>query len=387
MNLQKYIILNLKMHKTISLFCKGNITNIPPVYNYALALIDCGFYVKLYVGEAQDETIQFLLAHGEGRLQITNFKLENKNKLKKWMEFRKLAIQNLDYSTIVWYATLDTAIVMYGKHLKANKFIISVLELYDSATSYTRFFLKKILPLADKVIVPEYNRAAILKTWYNLRDIPFVLPNKPYKIELLHESDNIKELKEKISTFANGRKILIYQGLITPERNIDNIIKAVEYLKNDVCIILMGTDFNYVDHLINIGGEKQVLYIGNISSPNHLLLTSFADIGIVSYNYIDLNNIFCAPNKIWEYAAFNKAMLGNDVPGLKYMIEYHNAGICVNTEILENIIEGLKKIVANYSEFSANSQKFFNSFDLKDALYGILNEENCDYSIKNTYED
>ncbi|RCU42599.1 glycosyltransferase [Chryseobacterium lacus] len=359
--------------KIISIFCKGNITYIPPVYNSALALVNAGYTVKLYVGEVHNDTKVFLMNHGYDRLEIIDFQLHKENKLNKWRKFRIVAFQNLDYNTTVWYATLDTAIALYGNHMKKNKFIISVLELYDSASSYTRFFLKKILPLAAKVVVPEFNRAAILKTWYHLAELPVVLPNKPYIIELPDESEHIIQLKEKITQFAKGRKIVLYQGLITSYRNIENAVKAVEILKEDHCVVLMGPDYNYADKLIEMGGTDQVLYIGNVNAPNHLHITKMADIGVVSYNYIDLNNIFCAPNKIWEFAAFSKPMLGNDIPGLKYTIESNDAGICADTQKLESVKNALEVISSDYEKFSANASKLFNSVDLKKISIKIVN--------------
>ncbi|KAA6307134.1 hypothetical protein EZS27_041199, partial [termite gut metagenome] len=38
-------------------------------------------------------------------------------------------------------------------------------------------------------------------------------------------------------------------------------------------------------------------------------------IGIVSYAFDDLNHVFCAPNKTWEYTGFGIPMLGNNAPG------------------------------------------------------------------------
>ena len=47
-----------------------------------------------------------------------------------------------------------------------------------------------------------------------------------------------------------------------------------------------------------------LIHISHIDAPEHLDVTSHAYVGLVTYSYKSLNNIFCAPNKIWEYAAF-----------------------------------------------------------------------------------
>ena len=61
----------------------------------------------------------------------------------------------------------------------------------------------------------------------------------------------------------------------------------------------MGRDLGPLKKYMEILSD--LIYIPQIPSPQHLFVTSIAYIGILVYDPISLNQIFCAPNKIFEY--------------------------------------------------------------------------------------
>lgn len=273
-------------------------------------------------------------------------------------------INNTDYDLlwIIHERTLD----QFGDFLKNKKYIVSMYELNDQDQA----LLKRIEPLlkaASEVIVPEHNRACILKVWTHLQKTPTVVPNKPYN----------HPLEKRISTqhddLLKNKKIILYQGYIQRSRNLDAICEACNDLKEYVVVLLGKGDSGYVDELKS--KYSKVIHIPFILPPEHLYVTSWAWLAIVKYDYVALNGIFCAPNKIWEYAGFGIPMLGNNIPGLEYTIGHARAGICCDLDNVRQVKEAVLKIAENYDEFSQNALSFYDSFDVKDAL--------CEISARN----
>ncbi len=133
----------------------------------------------------------------------------------------------------------------------------------------------------------------------------------------------------------------------------------------------MGNRSKYVDELINFLPE--LYHIDYIPFPFHLKITETSDVGILSYDFTRLNNIYCAPNKIYEYSMFGLPMLGNDVVGLTSTVGAANACLCVDFSSVDNIVSALKELNDNYKEFSKNASIFYNSIDIRDLHIKLLN--------------
>ena len=274
---------------------------------------------------------------------------------------------------LLWVNTFDT-LKLLGKKILKYKYIIHLLELihetrYCYMLPYPKYDFGKYLSSAYRVIECEYNRACITQVWFGLKQRPLVIPNKlflceqkqidwqvPYEIK-----NTMEELKEK--------KIILYQGILGPERPIGVFAEAVSELGDDYVMLVMSNsqmDKKY----------KNLVEVGFLSPPNHLYVTQRGYIGILNYQACStgfsgndcLNSIYCAPNKIYEYSKFGLPMIGNDIPGLKYTIEHLGAGICVKKMDKEIIKEAILKISNNYEEYKQHSQDLYDSVDIKEII-------------------
>ena len=363
------------MSKNIYLFCKGNVSAIPPVYSYALSLAHQEYHVHLICGEISPITKSYLV-DSSPNIYVDDLNLDNKSKLHKNYYFRKKV--NEKYKNIkngqVWYCTLDTAIALYlSPFYNLNPFILSVLELYDSASLYTKFFLKNIIKDAEKIVVPEFNRSCIMKVWYNLKNLPIVIPNKPYDIALPPMELYLEEKIEELKNYAGGRKIILYQGLITGHRNLEIFAKVISEFAMEFIFVLTGPVFNDYDNILKtVNKNTNLIYMGNIPAPHHLHFTKVADIGVLKYDFLDLNNIYCAPNKLWEYSAFQLILLGNNIPGLKFYIEKFNAGLIADFENENQMRKIFSRLIVNSEEFISGSSRLFNSIDYDDLINQVV---------------
>lgn len=366
--------------KNLIVILKGNVSECPPVLNFIQSANDLGYHLKLICAEMMPDTKQYL-EDNTAHLEIVNLNVfaKRKDKLSRlmyWFEFRKATWKYIDgqqgtYDAL-WVASADTALCLGNKLLNYD-YYLNVLELYDTLP-WHRKLLKKFAQRAQQVIVPEYNRACIFRVWWDLARTPYVLPNAPYKIDPVSNEDlseKYRKIVGDLNEAVKGRKIILYQGLITPRRKLDGIALAVKELKEEFAFVVLGPQFdNYVDDLKKINPDT--IWIPSIPAPYHFVITRMAHIGIVVYNFTNLNNIFCAPNKIWEYSYVSKPMLCNDIPGLRYTVEYEKAGLCVEMEEVPEVTKAIRTIDDNYTAYSTQANEFYFSSNYKGTIATIL---------------
>ena len=230
--------------------------------------------------------------------------------------------------------------------------------------------ISKVINTAEVVFMPEYNRAAIYRVWFNLKKFPVILPNKPEIVANDEELEAIKEKhKEKLKEIEKY-KIIIYQGSIQKKRDLTSIIKAVKELGGDYRLVIMGRYNKTLEEYRSI--DNQLIHIDFVPAPEHLAYTSKAYIGVLSYDPYSLNNAFCAPNKIFEYSKFGIPLICNELPGLKGVLDTYKTGKAIDIDDVEDIKRTITEIEANYEFYSNNAKEFYNTVNCKEIIRNAL---------------
>lgn len=345
---------------------KDYLDGYPPCISQIVMLCKMGIAVEV-ITEVCNKTTSTVIENAGAKLHL----LGNLNPHKKtlgriahWINFKRLAIKEIKKfraGDILWLGSATTAMVLKS-FVKNKKFILNVLELYDTWPLYKKK-LGKIICYASAVVACEKNRARIMKQWFKLNKLPYVMPNKPhYEIA----STKSKEV-EAFERILQEKKVILYQGILDPERPLDTLVKALNKTKDKYTFAIIGAD------AVKERGEamlKQlkeiypdVIYGGYFPAPQHLYITEKAYIGVAFYDYSSLNTLFCAPNKTFEYSKFNVPILGNDIPGLQCTVEKNGAGICVDMENPDEIAKAIDKISENYEEYQKGAERLYNSVD------------------------
>ena len=274
-------------------------------------------------------------------------------------------ISGLGPRTALYVAGLECAIVV-GRRVKEYDYLLQVHELYDN-NRVCRLLMGWFLRNAACVVVPEESRAAILRVWYKLKETPVVLPNRPNVANRFRRRYvNDLEARRALESIPPEKKIVLYQGWLRGDRYISDVASCIHRMGGDWQFVAMGMDEGLLPELLKVC--PSMVRIPYISAPQHLEITSHAYIGIASYDYSCLNNIFCAPNKIWEYSAFGIPMLCNDVPGLRFTVEKSGSGVCCDFRDPDAVEASLRKIDAEYSHFEARALKFYEHTDGESAF-------------------
>ncbi|WP_375239819.1 glycosyltransferase [Aurantibacter sp.] len=364
------------MYKKIILVCRGNINASPTIPNYFNAFKELGIKITCICSEKSvDYTNKEVNIIEIGRGYSSNFfkKLVNYFRFGKKADF--YIKKYYDSETLVWVAKVDTAFCL-GDNITKYKALLALHELHD-AYPFWRKVTKKYIHNYKNIVMNEINRANIARVWYKLNKTPSIIPNKPkFHPRRLNIHIKNKELADKISQIKKNKDIILYQGSLLRDRNLEPLVNVSKRYKETHTLVIMGRDSdNRIQELKHINND--LVHISWVSPPDHLYITSHASIGVAFYDFDCLNSIYCAPNKIWEYSGYGIPTICQDVPGLINTIGHNEAGVCVDIDNEEQLYEGFKKIINNYKEFSEKSNVFYESVDFvkltKKALERTLN--------------
>lgn len=222
------------------------------------------------------------------------------------------------------------------------------------------FFEKKLLKKVQLVICADETRGTEMVKYYGLERTPYVVPNYS---EL--EIDDSYKLDPAVSEFfLDKRKTIVYAGALAPGRNIDTVIHATIQKKQDYKLMIIGDgpDREHLEEVAKDARGLTYLFTGSIPYKNLGNLLKYCDVGYLSYPTTNLNNIYCAPNKIYEYASVELPMICNDNPNLISIVGKNGIGVCVSEKNEQGCVasmeEALAVIDSDYASFKKNIRSF-----------------------------
>lgn len=355
----------MQKNKTIWVLLRSHVLGLPPIMTVLKCLLESGVY-----------RVNFISTQSSG-IEHDNFKeyicpqTHDVNRFKKLLNYiqyrnfvKKTLINNLNEKDTIWLGSLDTALACKGLNFfTTNQYVLHLHELYDTHRNKLKS-IKVIAQNAKHVVVPEINRAGILQVWLGLKERPVVLPNKPYDHPRTRKIEPTNDLtRQIISTYYTDKPIILYQGHIGGDRNLMPLAQAMKQLP-EYEFWLLGTDHGYADQLVAVA--ENIKYLGSVPAPYHLEITSYASIGIMSYDPINLNNLYCAPNKVWEYSGFGIPFLANDCLSL-YSFFANKVGSSVSWEDC-SISEAIEIIFRDYDIYNLSSYSSFDSVNLVEII-------------------
>ena len=373
--------------KILFIHLDDGINTCPPAINVIENLLDQGHEVFL-VSYSVDELDPEVLSNNKFKYYDLGKRKNPSNNIQKYLaryhvrqRIRKFIARCIKNYDLVW-TTSEITIREVGPVLfKAKKHVMQLMELARVVPvfgGHEQFYveLEPFAQKAFKVVVPEINRAYIVKTWWHLNTLPTVLPNKPYKTEIKSISNEAQKIINIVK--QERRKIILYQGGFTADRKFDQFAEAVDKLGDDYCLYFMGKDNDYRKEICL--KYPFIKYVGALKPPEHLLIAKYAYVGILTYMPVkdgfhsELNALYCAPNKSFEYALCNLPMIGTDVPGLQEIFHEYNVGVCIKEESADGVIEAIRHVDQHYEEMKQNCSKYFDSVDLKEIVRKIVFE-------------
>lgn len=181
---------------------------------------------------------------------------------------------------------------------------------------------KQIIKKVGKIICPEPNRASYLKHKYQLHSKIYVVNNFPN-----YRTIKPKNLRERLN-IPKGAIILNYLGALVPNREIEVTIEALKYLPENYVFVLIGYAFDddykiELRRCIEVAGlTNRVFFYGSVLPKEVLQTIAGCNIGIALYRNTNINNFYCAPNKVFDYIMAGVKVIANAYPSLFMLDEY-----------------------------------------------------------------
>lgn len=347
------------------------IDKVPSCQYNILMLHDLGYEVIALFGQSTQE-INALMENRNISYKVMQVKAQKA--IGVIAEFRSFVKRNVETedNSILFLGTADTAIALIGM-FKKNKTVTCIKELYDHDKKYYQYLLHKVCRASTAVVACEKNRARYMKTEWGLDKMPYVISNRPYTDNCPKGFEGSTEQNKRIISQIRDRKAVIYQANhIHYAKELVALAEAMRQVSEDYILLLVGNVDNE-DDIVKIKKIfPNVICTGYIKSPSHLEITSNAHIGISVYQDNSLNNLFCAPNKIYEYACYGVPTLANDVPGLIETVGLNQTGVCVDWTSSDKIRDAILLIESAYDFYSKNALEFYRKSDTKNILASIV---------------
>lgn len=242
-------------------------------------------------------------------------------------------------------------------------------EIYYAQSSLPKR-ARRILCAQEKHLVPKLNFFSTVnefcaKHFEQVHGVkPVVFYNSVPQAIISADREDSRRALRKLADIPFEHKVVLYQGWISPERNLRSLVCSCEFIPDDTHIVVIG----YGDYRQQLEQELQgktwenrVHFLGKIEPSKLITLTAGADLGIIPYQPIDLNHQFCSPNKFFEFVQSGVPVLSEELPFFQMMREKFG---CVHTGKLNtaaSLGQEIKSLLSNAEYLSSLQRNCINA--------------------------
>ncbi len=296
-----------------------------------------------------------------GRNLKDSFPVEREYKIKRF---------NLIFETEVWfYMEYNIRLFFFLLFSKADVFLANDLDtllpnflvsklkgkplVYDSHEMFCegpelqgRNFVQVVWRTIEKWIVPKLKYAytvslSIAQDYKKLYGTDFkVIRNIP---KLKIESKAVEQLN------FNGKKIILYQGVMNPGRGLEEMIAAMPLIEKAVLLIIgFGKVEGELRELVKEKNlENKVIFYGKVPFDDLLSYTKQAHIGLLLERPLGLSFTYALPNKLFDYIHAGLPIIASPLVEVKRIMDDYNVGCMVENYNPQYLADTIKQMLEN----------------------------------------
>jgi glycosyltransferase involved in cell wall biosynthesis len=236
--------------------------------------------------------------------------------------------------------------------LRGMRFVYFPFELYGEQITTPNplvAFLERVMlrRFVDAVLTQNECRAEVLVKERGSRVTPLLVHNyKP--IHSQKRQPGRLRAKHKI---PDGRKIVLYEGVIVDGRWLEYVAQSVLHLPEDVVLVMMGQE-KLKWRQVHAAEIKPALATGRLivapPVPHDELLdyVADADVGVIIYDDSVRNNVFCEPGKLSDYISVGVPVVAPNFPTIGPVVQGRGLGLCFDGHSPEAIAATFKAVLA-----------------------------------------
>jgi len=225
-------------------------------------------------------------------------------------------------------AGLDRKVVYDSHELWPDMMLVP-----ESVKAVTRAIERLLVRQTDLVLTVNEFIAEELESRFSLRTRPQVVYNCPSTNSHIKAKRKHKHLK-----------LVLYQGRYSPDRALENLIQAADYLLPDIRLVLRG--FGIIEKKLRSlsVGRKNVQFENPVNICQLVSVASEADVGIITYPPTNLNNYLASPNKLFEYLQAGLTIAASNIPFMRKIIMENDIGTLFDSRDPRSIARALNLI-------------------------------------------
>lgn len=207
--------------------------------------------------------------------------------------------------------------------------------------------------------------AEIVAKIYKLNTKPLVIRNIPnyWNIDSTVCFAKRKQIMELLDISSEDSFILMYHGIITPNRGIEKVILSLKTLPINVVFVVLGNGlYEYLQELKlyiqKEGLEKRVLFLPAVTHSDLWKYVGAADVGMVNIDRSCKSYYLSLPNKLFENIQAEIPVIGSNFPEISKIITTYKVGMCIAPNDIDGISKAILEIKTNrelYCTFKNNT--------------------------------
>jgi glycosyltransferase involved in cell wall biosynthesis len=280
-----------------------------------------------------------------------------------FLENHRMLLEAYKHNPVVVHCH-DLATLPIGLKIKNRlgcKLIFDAHEIYESQGSVGflkdllyKSIYKKIKNQLDGFITINESLVAYYEEHHS---------NFPEATLVMNAAQKTKQVEydgrlHKACSLQLKQRILLYQGGYAKGRGLEALVQAGDFMPDGWSIVLMGC--GTIERELRKRAGKNVIFLPPAPQQELGRWTAGATIGIIPYENSGLNNLYCTPNKLWEYPAANIPVLAAPRKELKKFIGQYDVGWLLEDPLTPQAIAGvIKKLTEDQIQIAAhNCQRF-----------------------------
>lgn len=213
---------------------------------------------------------------------------------------------------------------------------------------------------ADLVIAANHRRAELMQQHYRLAECPLVIRNLPVgDLSVLSSRQD----HPRLACCPPGTVRCLYQGDLGPERGLSRFIAAMEHLDERFHLLIVGGGAGEAPlrrRAHRSPAAERIHFLGRVPHHELLALSAACHVGLMAYPSAVLNHVYCAPNKVFEYAAVGLPAVAF---GSHYLCDLINgAGIGIALAVAEaspqRLADCIRQVEARRAALAENGSRF-----------------------------
>ncbi len=209
-------------------------------------------------------------------------------------------------------------------------------------------YIKKV----DKVITVSPGITNKIKEIYKINNV-ITIRNTPTLKFVEHE---IKQNLRKKLGLPTTIPLIVYTGLITFNRGVEDIINSLKYLPDYHLSTVGPCNEEVMEKLTKLVIELEltdrVHFVDKVTPVEVVSFISSGDISVIPIKDSCLSYKYCLPNKLFEAMFAKLPIVASDLPDMRYVIETYKSGEVYTDPSPECIADTIRMVYKNRDKYT-----------------------------------